>query len=419
MVSQILQARTRRQLRESVGYNVLGSDFIVSTFTSNGTTTTASDTTLLGGDENYAGGYMIPRSGTDDGTIVRVSAFDETGGALEQLLTFSPAVNTDSVQSGDAYELWPDRFDPRMLHSFMDDAILDVTGRVFDPEEDISLHLHPDELRYDIPSQFAMVTPLQQRVSVRTLLLEACDAVWGTIDTDVTATVDSEVRRRGSALKLVIATGVIAGDDLATETITTSDISKYTHLEFWIRSTVTLSAGDLNIILSDSGGTEETLSVPAVASADTWTFMRIALASPENDTEITTIAIDYTVDKGASTLWVDQFFVVDNESAVWARINPNRYLIETQSRDIVFKQAPDYGLLKIIGGDKPVLFTTETTASEVDDWFIVCFTTAAILGSPAFNDGSTNASRRLALWEGRTERAKGSFPPLVNVRKLS
>ena len=150
MVSQVIQARSKRQIREAVGYNVLGSEYIVSTFTSNGTTTTGSDIALLGGDDEYKGGWLIPRAGTDDGTIVRVTAYDKTGGALEAQLTFTPAVNADSVLSGGAYELWPDNLDPKMLHSFMDDAILDVTGRVFDPEEDISLHLHPDQLRYDI-----------------------------------------------------------------------------------------------------------------------------------------------------------------------------------------------------------------------------------------------------------------------------
>lgn len=360
---------------------------------------------------------MIPRAGTDNGTIVRVTAFDETGGALEGLLTFTPAVNTDSVLSGGAYEMWPDRLDPKMLHSFMDDAILDVTGRVFDPEEDISLHLYSDRLRYDIPTQFKMINRLEERVSQRSELISGTDAVWTTIDTDVTATTDLEVRVRAPSMKMVIAAGAAAGDDLATNTISAIDISKFTHLEFWIRSTNILAAGDLNIVLSDAGGVEETLSVPAVTPADTWTLHRIAFASPESNTAITTIAIDFTVDGGAYTLWVEDFQAVDNESGDWERINPNRYSLEVQARDIVFKSRPSHNLLKIIGGDMPVLFTTETTVSEIDDYYVVAYVTAAVLS--VLSDGSTNDSRKLADWRGRLEQAKGSFPPLINVRKLS
>jgi len=249
------------------------------------------------------------------------------------------------------------------------------------------------------------------------LLLEACDAVWGTIVSGVTGTADTEVTRRGGSMKLVIEASVAAGADLATQTIAESDISKYTHLEFWIRSSATLSADDLNIVLSDSGGAEETLSVPAVASTYTWTYQRIALASPENDTAIITIVIDYKVDGGAYTLNVDEFKVMDEKSSDWVRINQNRYIIDVQARDIVFKSAPEYGLMKIVGGDKPVLFTAETTISEVDDYYVIAYTTAAILS--ALSDGSTDDSRKLADWRGRAEAAKGGFPPLINVRKLS
>lgn len=422
----MIQSRSKRELRTAILYNVLGSEYVVSTFTSNGTSTTASDTALVGGDDNYNGWWLIPRAGTDDGTIVRVTDYDETGGALENLVTFTPTVNTDSVLSAGAYEMMPDRVDPKMLHSFMDDAMLDVTGRVFDPEEDLSLHLYSDRLRYDVPSQFSMINRLEERVSVRSVVVSGTSAVWTTIDGDVTATIDSEVQVRGGSLKLVIAAGVAAGDDLATNTISTVDISRYTHLEFWIRSTNILSAGDLNIILSDAGGVEETLSVPAVATADTWTFHRIAFASPENNTAITTIAIDFTVDGGAYTLWVEDFKAVDNDSGDWQRINTNRYDIDVQARDIVFKSRPGYRLLKIKGGDKPVLFSAaatialqEATASEVDDYYVIAYTTASILGTEGFNDGSTNATRRLGMWQGRAELAKAGFPPLINVRKFS
>ena len=410
MVSQVIAARTKRELRTSVGYNVLGQNFIVSAMSSNGTTTTLVDTSLLGDDK--AGSWVIFRSGTDDGTIVRVSADNGSG-----TLTFAPAVNTDSVDSGDAYEMWPDGHDPRMIHSFMDDAILDVTGRVFDPEEDLSLHMYSDRLRYDVPSQFAMINRLEERVGIRSVEVAGTSAVWGTINSNVTATIDSEVQIRGGSLKMVIATAASAGDDLATQTISSIDISRQTHLTFWIRSTNTLSAGDISIILSDAGGVEETLAIEAVGTADTWQFQRLTLASAESDTAIVTITVDYTADGGAYTLWVEDFRAEDNNSGDWQRINTNRYDLDIQARDIVFLSSPRYSLLKIKGGDKPALLSTETTTSEVDDFYMIAYTTAAVLG--ALSDGSTDNSRKLAQWEQRLALAKSGFPPLINARKLS
>ncbi len=406
----MIAGRTKRQIREAVGFNVLGSRYIVSTSTTTGTTTTLVDAALQGSDKS--GGWVIFRSGTDDGTIVRVTSDSGSG-----TLTFTPAINADSVDSGDAYELWPDRYDPKMLHSFMDDAILDVTGRVFDPEEDLSLHMYSDRLRYDVPTQFKMINRLEERVSVRDVEVAGTSAVWGTINSNVTATIDSEVQIRGGSLKMVIATAASAGDDLATQTISSIDISRQTHLTFWIRSTKTLAAGDISIILSDAGGVEETLTIEAVGTADTWQFQRLTLASAESDTAIVTIVVDYTVDGGGYTLWVEDFRAEDNDSGDWQRINPNRWGLDVQARDIVFKSRPRYRLLKITGGDNPALLSAETTTSEVDDFYIIAYTTAAVLG--ALSDGSTDASRRLGQWEQRLALAKGGFPPLINVRKLS
>ena len=70
-----IQARTRQQIRRSIGYNLLGPRFIVSTFTSNGTTVTCADTSLRGGDGDYVGHWIVL---ADSGAIVSVTNFDET-----------------------------------------------------------------------------------------------------------------------------------------------------------------------------------------------------------------------------------------------------------------------------------------------------------------------------------------------------
>lgn len=410
-----IQARTRLQIRQAIGYALLGPKFIVSKCTAAGSTTTAADSTLTGGDTDYIGGWFIPSSGTAAGEIVRVSAFDETGGASEGLLTFNALSNSDSVDSGDAYELWPDEWPPAYIHNLIDQAIIDATGITYDAEEDITVHLHPDVIRYDIPTQFAMVNKLETRQHVKELIVDDCEDVWSTVDADVTASADTQIKRRGNAsLKLVIAAAVGAGDDLATETINSSgvDMSLYTHLEGWIRCSTTLTADDLNIILSDSGGIEETLSVPAVSTADTWQYFRIAFAAPQDNTAITTIAIDYKVAGGPYTVWFDDIKATRADDWMWTPVNNRDWSVDRSARDIIFKRTPDYALLKISGGDKPALLTTDASTAEIDDSYIIQYATALAMLRAAENGPERS------MWALRAEQAKSGLRKYNNVRKI-
>lgn len=409
MTSAVIQARTRRQLHQSIGYSLMGQKFFIGSATSNGTTATLLDTKVQGGEGEHAGKWMIFHTGTDDGTIAHVSAFAES----TKQFTFAPVVNSDSTVSGAGYSLWDQAYPPAMINDFIDQAFIDATGRVFDPEEDTSIHLHADIWRYDIPSQFAMITSIEDRRQHSSTLLESCDTVWDTIDTDVTGSADAEIRRRGNAsLKLIIAAGAAAGDDLATHTIDTVDISSYDTVEFWLRATTTTSAGDLSLILSD-GTIRETLAFPAIATADTWQFARISLAARELDTALTTIAIDYTVDGGAYTLWVDDIRAIRTDSAEWHEIPRHQYAIETQARDILFKVQPSYRLLKIIGGDKPALLTADTSTTEIDDQYVINYVTSLAKAHTATTQGERQ------FWFVKAAQAKAGLPMLANVRKFS
>ena len=65
-----VQGRTRKQLRQSIGYN-LGAIY-VSSASGNGDSTSLIDNTLIGGDDNYIGYNALFTSGTNDGLIRRV-----------------------------------------------------------------------------------------------------------------------------------------------------------------------------------------------------------------------------------------------------------------------------------------------------------------------------------------------------------
>ena len=417
----VIQGRTRKEIRQSVGYN-LGSIFI-STATG-GSTSTVVDTaltTVVGGNDDHIGKWLVFTSGALDGTIVRVTDYV----ASSTTLTFQPTQGSSA--SGLTYELWDQDFPPARTHDFINQAVIEATGHTYDQVEDVSLHSDGHTLRFDIPTGISMIQDIYYRDSVEATRLHSCNAVFDeTVDSDFTASVDTEDKKQGTgANKFVIAVGASAGD-IATDSITSKDISKYDYLECWIKSTVATSAGNLKILLDDSAccaSPIETLSVPAL-TADTWTFVRIALSNPETDTAIISVGLEYDADLGACTLWVDDISVIQNNTAEWRQVPRNLWRIDKQSQDIVFDEYFDglspYDLLKIVGGDKPALLTSDSTTNEISDSYIINQSTA--LAFSASSGGPTidpeGRRQQAAFFFGLAQVSKRNFPVLQNVRTV-
>lgn len=94
---------------------------------------------------------------------------------------------------------------------------------------------------------------------------------------------------------------------LASEVISVASLAGYTHIGMWVKSTVALSAADLQLLLDEHtlcASPLETLNVPAVA-ANTWTWVKMALANPATDLLLISVGIKQAVDKGAFVLNID------------------------------------------------------------------------------------------------------------------
>ena len=280
-------------------------------------------------------------------------------------------------------------------------------------------------LRFDIPSNISIINRLYYRSSISFTRLHSCNAAFDeTVDSDITVTVDTEDKKQGTGSnKFVIAAGASAGD-IATDSITSKDISKYDYLEGWIKSTVATSAGNLKILLDDSASCAspiETLSVPAL-SADTWTYFRVALANPETDTAIISIGLEYDSDLGACQVRLDDLKVVENDTAIWEIFPKHLWKIDRSSRDLVLtdsgKFEAGYSMLKIVGGDKPALLSAETTATEVDDSYIIARATGLAFAatSGGANTDPDQKRQQAAFWLGLAEQAKRAFPLLITGR---
>jgi hypothetical protein len=157
-------------------------------------------------------------------------------------------------------------------------------------------------------------------------LLDNCDVVWDElIDGDVTATADTTDYFKGKAsLKLVVAAGCAAGDILATEDITSTDLSSYEAITLYVKSSVSLAAGDIQILLDDTAqcaSPVKSLDLPII-SADTWTAVKLDIEGASGLTAVISIGVKMVVDKGAFTLRLDEiralnFSASDSANANW------------------------------------------------------------------------------------------------------
>jgi len=416
----VTQSKTLEDLRKAVGRNL--GKMVTGTTSGSGSTTTAVDATLFGGDDEYNGSYIRFTSGTYDGTTRRITDYASSTGTM----TFAAVAGT--IAGSVTYELWSDGFDPNVVDEFINHTIWESTGRIYDPVENLDVHTDRINTRWEIPSGLAMIQDVYYRDKITQKLLHNCNSVFDeSVDSDFTITADTEDYKTGSASnKIVIAAGASAGDT-ASDTITTVDISKYDHLEFWIKSSVATSAGNLKIHLVDAGGIEESLDVPAL-TANTWKYCRVALSNPEDNTAITQIRFEYDSDLGACVVYLDDIKAVKNDTATWTKIPRYQWRIDREgtqgasTQDLVLtdggRAEAGYSLLKLVGGDEPAELSSDSSETEVPERFIVAYATALSAQAGSLrSDADIDAMRNLAaFWFAKSEQAKNDLPLLTNVR---
>ena len=417
-----IQGRTLKQLRQAVGFN-LGAIHTGTAYDA-GSNTTLISLTFVGGDDCYNGKWVAIADASDsDNTEFRIIS-DYTASAyratLQQQLSFATA-------AGDSYEVWDEPYKPENINEFINQAIVDSTGLVYDPIENISLHGDGKQTRYDIPSGISQISKIEYRNKISYTRLHDCGTTFDEkTDGDFTQSLDTKDKKQGTqALKMVIASGASAGD-FVTDSITSKNISGYDYIEMWVKSTVATSAGNLKLLLDDSASCAsplETLSIPAL-TADTWTFVRMQMSTPELDTAIISIGLEYDSDLGACTVWIDDISAVKNDTAEWSTLDRRLWKIDKEARDLILlrdgQDAIGYSLIKIVGGDKPATLSSETDTTEIPERYVVAFATMrALLANSGGPSTDPDSKRQLAsYWDDETNKARASFPMLTNVRTV-
>jgi len=419
----ITHGKTLEDLRKAVGRNL--GKMVTGTTSGSGSTTTAVDATLFGGDDEYNGYYIRITSGTYDGTTRRITDYTASTGTM----TFAAVGGT--VAGSVTYELWESGFDPDVIDEYINQSIWEITGRIYDPVENLDIHTDRINARWEIPSGINMIQDIYYRDKFTVKQLHNCNTAFDdSVDSDFTITADTEDYKTESASnKIVIAVGASAGDT-ASDTITSVNISKYDYIEFWIKSSVATSAGNLKIHLVDAGGIEESLDVPAL-TANVWKYCRVALVAPYDNTAITQVRFEYDSDLGACVVHLDDIKVVKNDTAVWEKLPRDTWRIDKEgttqgasTADLVLsdrgRALASYRLIKLSGGDVPAELSSDSDTTEVPERYIVAYATAlAAQAGSVRPDIDVDGMRNIAaFWFAKSEQARNALPFLTNVRTV-
>jgi len=406
----VLADRTRIQIETAIGYN-LGAIFEGS-WTAVSSATSNTDTKWKGTADSANGRWLHATSGGESGEIVRVTDDNGSGVLTHDALTGTPSTS-------ETYMLWDERYRPDAIHSFIDSAVLGLYGRAYNPDENITLFADGVQTRFDIPSGFSMINRLEYRSSVKEKVIDSANSQW-TAGTNVSTETVDQLKKRGKSNKLTIGS-VSIGAVIAHNTITSIDISDYTHVEWWARASFDTTAADYKLLLDDTAGSVsaiELLNFPAM-TADTWTFCREPLVKADEDTAIISVGIEDDVgDNDSQTLWIDDIRAVHNDEAIWTPVSNRLWHIDKNNRYLILSNAGrstiGYSLMKIVGGDEPTLLTANATVNEVSDDYVIAKATALALS--AYGPENERTERQIAMWEARASQAYRRLPMLTNVR---
>tara|TARA_R100000963_G_C4633903_1_gene98353 strand:+ start:161 stop:1306 length:1146 start_codon:yes stop_codon:yes gene_type:complete len=334
-------------------------------------------------DDYVNGWYWRGTSGTNDGAIRLINNYvgSTTTGTLRG------DVLAAAVNDGDTYELWHRDLDPTRVHNAINRAIRAIPRRGAPPLRDISIHTSSAINNFSIPTSVVGINNIQVRLNQTEKVIENCDGAWSeSSGTGVTVSAETEDRREGAASNKFVLTGsATAGDIIASQKVSL-DLSKFTHAEFWFKSTVTLTSGQVKLVLSTTANaaTEtELLSLPAI-TAGTWTYVRLALANPLSDSAIISVGFEYDVDIGAVTYQADAIRGTVANSEDWVSVHRNAWTVDKDARtfSLDYNNAPSgssYALIKLLGVKKPTELSADATSCDVESEYIINKALATLL----------------------------------------
>lgn len=119
-------------------------------------------------------------------------------------------------------------------------------------------------------------------VAVAETVIAACEAAWDDrTGGNVTCTSDADDPDSGAqnSAKMAVGTGAIANDLLASEAITSVDMTAYSRVRLWVKVSADVAAGELRLLFDDTANCASpvlSLPFPALTSGAGWTEVTLS-----------------------------------------------------------------------------------------------------------------------------------------------
>jgi len=364
---------------------------LITASTTNLDTTTIIDNYGLakGGDDEYIGRQII--CVTPTGSIVAgekswVSDFDKA--TFDASL--APAF-TSTVIVGDVFEMWK-VFTYEEINDAINQTISEITGKALQIKETHAYSTEEEKYLYDVLSGFTHLSKVEYASSTGIYYeMSRCEGLWSNGSANVTVTNSSFNKEGDYSIKAVEDGGSGAGAVLVTGSKVPTDFSDADKVEFWMYSSIALTAGQLQFHFDDStliaSGIDK-IDIPAMDAA-TWYRHSLSLANPHLDTAIISYGIYQVSDVGAFTFYLDDVSVIDSRSRIYKELpieywgisqGATPYLMITKSGLDLTGSATD---LRLTGFQIPTLMTADTDTSEIDPAYLIAKTTGRLLISHA------------------------------------
>lgn len=372
-----IQSLTRGALRRSIGKNLgIVIDGVV---TSTVDKTSLIDTLyLLGGDDEHNGKQVRIYDATGsivDGETQTVTDFDNTpaGTSDATCVTF-----TQNITALDKYEMWKTPWLIADIDDAINQAINEVSNKALQIKSDSTLFTEADKHLYTIPTGFTHLSKVEYVYNQTEVAVDDCEVAW-TSGTGTTTTADSSFNKEGTYCSKNVAASVGVTTILCYEDISSIDLTGCDKIEFWMYSSIALTAGQLQIHLSSTAAiasAEETIDIPAMTAA-TWYGHSLSMENPHLDSAIISVGIYQVANVADFTFYVDDIIAVNFASKEFRELPIEHWNIARGSTN--YLQISDNGL-SLIGADKylrltgyqiPVRLDADATTSEVDPGWLI------------------------------------------------
>jgi len=385
-----MQTQNRGEIRRSIGKNLGIVIDGVATAASADKSSLEDTKNLLGGDDEHNQKEVLIYETTDDAVPLDESSIVSNFTASSNIATCVP-IFTAEITALDKYEMWNIPWRIADINDAINQAINEVSSKALKIKEDSTLFTETDKHLYTIPSAFTHLHRVEYVYNQTEVAVDDCESVWTKGSANVTVTADSSFEKVGTyCMKAVEDGGSGAGAIIAYKAITSIDLTSYDKVEFWMYSSIALTAGQLQIHLSSTAiiaSAEETIDIPAMTAA-TWYRHSLSLEAPHSDSAIISVGIYQVSDVGACTIYVDDIIAVDFASKEFRELPIEYWNIAKGSTN--YLQITENGLsliglhyLRLTGYRIPVRLDADATDSEIDPGWLIAQVTGRLLISHA------------------------------------